>query len=318
MAIAISPPPKRSRRQLTTANYPDPERITNNFRDLLLQLGLPCFQDYLTIRLAPGLHQEDYHYLQRILGRHTLPAQNKSLLVDLQPVIRLVDFDGSRLFHFQTISLELLLHQYGPQLLRERREVSYMTGPDSHRSDDASLPGFLRTAYGAKVPARHLEVGIALFTKILPWHGIRTSMSCTGHVSADSITAPRIYLFGQYHLAYLRHILTESFSEYSIAKTWSFTYTPAGTSSKKMGFDPNWATGCFQVHPDWPDASIQSRHAYGRVVEDLHLIAKRMLDPNLAEYYRSRKNDWALDYHKRFVDPIPEESTSVLHQAAAG
>ena len=318
MAIAKPTQYKRSKHQLTTANYPDPERITSDFRELLLKLGLPCFRNYLTIGLGPGLHADDYHYLARILARHALPKQNQSPLIDLHPVIRLVDFDGSCLFRFQSISLELLLDRHAPELLRSRRQVSYMTGPDSRGCDDASLAGFLKTAFGAKVPAHHLEAGVALFVKLLPWYGIRTSMSCGGHTMADSITAPRIYLFGQFHLAYLRHILTECFSEYSIAKTWSFTYTPARTSSKKICFDPDWASGCFQIHPDWPDASIKSRHAYDRVVEDLHLIAKRMLNPDLAEYYRSRKNDWALDYHRRFVDPIPEEFTSVITQAAAG
>ena len=318
MAIAIPTRLKRSKHQLATANYPDPERITSDFRELLLKLGFPCFQDYLTVRLGPGLHAEDYHYIDCILGRNALPKQNQSPLIDLQPVIRLVDFDGSCLFRFQSISLELLLNHHAPQLLQSRRQVSYMTGPDSRGCDDASLAGFLNTAFGAKIPARNLEAGVALFTKILPWYGIRTSMSCAGHITTDSITAPRIYLFGQYHLGYLRHILTECFSEYSIAKTWSFAYTPARTISKKMGFDPDWASGCFQVHPDWSDASIKSRRAYGRVVEDLQLIAKRMLDRDLAEYYHSRKNDWALDYHRRFVDPMPEAMTSVLHQAAAG
>jgi hypothetical protein len=32
-------------------------------------------------------------------------------------------------------------------------------------------------------------------------------------------------------------------------------------------------------------------------------MAKHMLNPNLAKHFRSRKNNWAREYHRRFVAP---------------
>jgi hypothetical protein len=280
--------------------YPAPESIARKVRDTLLRLGIPCYQDYLNIRLAPGLHNKDYPYLKRILGHHALPRRIQSKLIDCQPLIQINDFDGSMLYRFQTISAELFLYR-SPALLRERREVSYMTGPNSSGTRDSSLNGFIKTRYGAKVPIEQLEHGVALFVKLLPWLGIRSSMSCAGHVTPNGFTAPRIWLFGRYHLAWLQHILTELFGDYSIAQTWTFTYTQKPVPQKNHGFDPDWASGCFQLHPDWPDRSIESRKAHRRCLEDLFLIARRLLDPDLCEHFRSIKDDWAKEYHCRFI-----------------
>lgn len=291
---------KQVKTRLESCNYQDPERICETFRNALLRLGVACLNGgHLTLRLTPGLHAEDYKYLRRILRNHALPNRIRSAVVDCQPIIKIEDFDGSVLYRFQTISLELFNYR-SPMLIQERREVSFMTGPDSH-SIGSTLEGFLKTAYGAKVPVNLLEAGIALFVKCLGSWGCRSSMSCTGHATETGITSPRVWLFGRYHLYWLQHILTELFGEYSVSKTWSFTYSPTDQPKRTIGYDREWASGVFQAHPDWTDRSAESRREYRRVLEDLHSIAKRMLDPDLAEHFRSRKEEWAKDFARRFV-----------------
>ena len=248
-----------------TIAYADPENITQKLRDILLRLGIPCYANYLSIRLAAGLHAQDYKYLQRILGSHALPNHSCTHLVDYQTVIQIEDFDGSILYRLQTIDAELLIDR-SPQHIQRTRRISYMTGPDSTSRHGASLAGFLQTAYGAKLPANRLEAGVALVVRLLPWYGIRFSMSCQGHPSNNGITRPRIYLFGQYHLRYLEHILTELFSDYSIAQTWSFNYYPTTPPTHKVNFDSDWSSGLLQPHPDWTNRYLQSSKEYRRVV----------------------------------------------------
>jgi len=300
MSTHKSIPPKKIRGRLNQMDA-DPEKIAGRFCEILRRLGFPCFQHYLKILLSPGLLVEDYRYLTRLLRPHALPKHMCDELVDSQPTLKIQDFDGEVLFRLQPIGAELFLHR-SPRFFRERREVSFLTCPDSMSKRGSSLDGFLQTAYGSKVPIPRLEAGIALLVKVLPLSGIRSSMSCAGHIHSDHISAPRIYLFGQYHLAYLRHIMTTCFGEYSIAKTWTFTHTPGPTSTRRKNFDPDWASGLFQAHADWVDASLESRRSYAHVLDDLHAIAKRMMDPHLAAHFRSIKNDWARDYHRRFVE----------------
>lgn len=289
------------RDQHDSPHYADPDRICRNLRDILLKRGWPCHQNYLTIQLLPGLHEKDYSYLKRTVGRHALPNRIKANLVDGQPLIKIADVDGTVLYRFQTLSAELFIYSRAPRLLRESREISYMTGPPV-MGDISSLRAFERTAYGVKVPVQNLEGGIALLTKCLGFVSILSSMSCAGgHWRENRLSAPRIWLPGGYNTFWMKNVFEEQFSDYSIAKTWSFTCYANPASVCKRGFDPAWASGVFQAHPDWKDNSRESRQEYRRVIDDIQAIAKRLLDPDLTAFYRAQKNEWARDFHKRHV-----------------
>ena len=298
---------------------PDPEKIARLLRNALLKRGFPCYQDYLSIYLAPGLMDEDYMELKRLIRPHALPNRIHGP-VDGQPVIRIQDHNRETLFKLQCISAELLLHRF-PHVLRKTRQISYMTGPDGWGYKGSTLAGFLTTKFGARVPIRQLEHGIALLVKICPWYGIRTSMSCAGHPTSDGgHSAPRLFFHGHWQGAWCQHIFQTLFNEHELSRRWKFDLGPIHPPKGNRATDPNWASAHFQACPDWTPETNRPQMEHRFICDELHQIARQLMDPDLAEDFRSKKNDWILDYNKRFVEGQSElhleDATQTDHRIA--
>lgn len=290
---------------------PDPEKIARLLRNALLRRGIPCFQDYLSIYLAPGLMDEDYQEVKRLVRPHALPHRIHGP-VDNQPIIQIQNHSRETLYKLQCISAELLLHRF-PQVLRETRQISYMTGPDGWGYKGSTLAGFLATKFGARVPVSHLEHGIALLIKALPWYGARTSTSCAGGhpIPGGGHSAPRIHFYGHWHGAWAKHIFETLFHEHELARRWKFDLGPVHPPKGHRGTDPNWASASFQACPDWTAETNRPQLDHRFVCDELHRIARQLMDPSLANHFRAKKNDWALDYNHRFVEAQSELNFSI-------
>lgn len=283
----------------------DPETITRQLRNALLLRGFPCFQDYLNIYLAPGFMDEDFAELNRLIRPHALHKRIQGL-VDNQPPIQIQDHNRTTLYRLHSNSAELFLHRF-PRILRESREISYLTSPDGWGNKGSKLSGFLETKFGSRVPVTHLEHGVALLVKVLPWYGVRTSMSCAGHLRDNGgHTAAKVFFYGHFHGAWCQHIFESLFSEHEIARHWQFDLGPVHADKCRGGVDPNWASASFQAAPDWLPETENPRREHRRSLERLHQIARQLMNPSLANHFRAKKNDWILDYNQRFIEAQSE------------
>ena len=67
---------------------------------------------------------------------------------------------------------------------------------------------FLRCRFGARIPVRVLDPGIALLVKTLPIISVMTANCCSGHLKAR----PRILLFDSFHSQWMRQVFRYLFA----------------------------------------------------------------------------------------------------------
>jgi len=90
---------------------------------------------------------------------------------------------------------------------------------------------FRRLRYGVKVPAVHLDPGVALLVKALPLCGVHTVMSCDGHTRQS----PHVCLFSDIHLLWCRAVVREVLRRHPVPGTdgWRFGQDGDGWMSRR-------------------------------------------------------------------------------------
>jgi hypothetical protein len=149
-----------------------------------------------------------------------------------------------------------------------------MSGPFDwyNRSFSDTFSTFRNCAYGAKVPVRVLDPGIALLVKVLPAIGARTVYSCDGHVEEP----PSVRFFSRYDLSWVQMVFASLFEGDHVQETWHFNEEGEGW----MRFVWRWGNG-------GPGMFLDARYS---LFADIQRVARVMFDSDLvAEIRRVRQ-----------------------------
>ena len=139
--------------------------------------------------------------------------------------------------------------------------------------DKAGWKDFLSNRFGSLVPVPDLEAGIALLVKVLPWVGVRTSMSCHGHGEQ----APKIWLWGYYHSMWCEMIFQKLFSDLPISKLWRFDHGPE---------DGDFISAIWVATSEPVDSGDYKQFLF----DQIQLMARRLFDPALCEKIRNARS----------------------------
>lgn len=195
---------------------------------------------------------------------------------------------GKRLVMQVDLSDEQSLAALRSQILR-RRSCRYEAGCSTMPDDYRTWKGFLSNRFGAKLSTKELEQGMALLVKVLPWVGVRTSMSCHGHGLKGN---PKIRFYGYYHSRWCEVIFERLFADLEIAKMWRFRH------GSRNG---DWASGKWEIYipqarqlldlenPDDEEIIYAYRsmeEAFAKVDEQIQIMARRLFDPVLCAEIR--------------------------------
>lgn len=282
-----SPARNRFDEDRPTISDTDSPRLADRLHDAFLARGYPCMRELAggrpAIRFCDGWLPADKHAVLRTVQRGRLRVRAQPVQRG-EPALHLLRPD--RTLMRRVPATPDVVEAICREIVRAPARICRETGPDTLSRSAASLKGFLGNAYGAKVPVSILEPGIALLVKVLPWYGVRTSMSCAGHpLDHRHPSPPTLWFFGHHHTRWCAHLFENLFADLPIARTWTFDPGPLKGS---------WASGTFRAYTlDPRDGAPAARARHAAVLADLATIARRLIDPALVQRFRAEKAPWA-------------------------
>lgn len=184
--------------------------------DALLRRGFLVMRKDGGILLCPGTLAEDVELLFQLLHVRQRHAEGEWGV----PVF----WNDRVLARLDVTPVEQVQSRY-PSLFRPTRRISGFTGPQGSASKfQLTWEGFQKCRFGANMPLKNLEAGIALLVKVLPWCGVRTSMSCEGHEKGGCYGPPSIWFFGCNHGMWCKAIFDHLFGAEDFAHQWEFSF----------------------------------------------------------------------------------------------
>lgn len=177
-----------------TDRLPAIVNTTERLAHTLLRRGFLVGYQKDRIKVHRGVHEDDLRSLEKLCGKWDLELRRSSndpaFMAVMDVPAGLTDFEKSIIY------------------LPSCRGMSAVYGFYHKPTWEA----FVNNRYGAKVPSKELDLGVALLIKTLPLAGVRTKMCCDRHGGRP----PYIEFCGQHHKNWFMQVIQQCRQELPI------------------------------------------------------------------------------------------------------